>query len=186
MKDEGNFRCSLCENQYSYKGTLKTHIMIKHCKCLSFDCDQCRQHLTQSLNMGCEKQQAVRSDKEEGFERLQDIPHQSESFKNTPFPNGIHKLFQPKPPSLETKDLKRVIQGVLMKKLHCEKEFGPVTQKHTFPLKMEQMKETLQKVLENQQEGDGWTNCYQAFFEENKEKLGENRLTFGHLLQTTG
>ena len=81
--------------------------MIKHCKCLSFDCDQCRQHLTQSLNTGCEKQQAVRSDKEEGFERLQDIPHQSESFKNTPLPNGIHKLFQPKHPSSETKDLKQ-------------------------------------------------------------------------------
>ena len=150
MEDVGNFKCSLCENQYSYKGTLKTHIMIKHCKCLSFDCNQCRQHLAQSLSRGCEKQ--LRSDKEEGFERLQDIPHQSESFKNTSLPNGIHKLFQPKPPSLETKDLKRVIQGVLMKKLHCEKEFGPVTQKHTFPLKMEQMKETLQKVLEKENE----------------------------------
>ena len=39
-----------------------------------------------------------------------------------------------------------------MKKLHCEKEFGPVTQKQTFPLKMEQMKETLQKVLEKENE----------------------------------
>ena len=93
MEDVGNFKCSLCENQYSYKGTLKTHIMIKHCKCLSFDCNQCRQHLAQSLNRGCEKQQALRSDKEEGFERLPDIPHQSESFKNTPLPNGIHSCF---------------------------------------------------------------------------------------------
>ena len=152
MEDVGNFRCSLCENQYSYKGTLKTHIMIKHCKCLSFDCNQCRQHLAQSLNRGCEKQQALRSDKEEGFERLHDFPHQSESFKNTPLPNGIHKLFQPNYPSSETKDLKQMIQRVLMKKLHCEKEFGPVTQKHTFPLKMEQMKETLQKVLEKENE----------------------------------
>ena len=74
MEDAGSFRCSLCENQYSYEGTLKTHIMMMmHCKCFkcfTYDCNQCRQHLTQSLNTGGDNQQAFQLEREKGFESL--------------------------------------------------------------------------------------------------------------------
>ena len=44
MEDEDNFKCNLCNNAYKYEGTLKTHIMVKHCKIKSFNCDQCEYH----------------------------------------------------------------------------------------------------------------------------------------------
>ena len=44
MEDEDNFKCNLCNNAYKYQGTLKTHIMIKHCKTFSYNCTQCEYH----------------------------------------------------------------------------------------------------------------------------------------------
>ena len=49
MQEEDKFKCKLCKNAYSYEGTLKTHVMIEHCKKNSYFCDQCEYHnLTQS------------------------------------------------------------------------------------------------------------------------------------------
>ena len=45
-------------------------MMMMHCKCFTYDCNQCRQHLTQSLNTGGENQQAFKLEREEGFESL--------------------------------------------------------------------------------------------------------------------
>ena len=70
MEYGGSFRCILCENQYSNEGTLKTHIMMMHCKCFTYHWDQCRQHLTQSLNTGGDNQQAFHLEREKGFESL--------------------------------------------------------------------------------------------------------------------
>ena len=44
MEDEDNLKCNLCNNAYRYEGTLKTHIMIEHCKSLTYNCDQCEYH----------------------------------------------------------------------------------------------------------------------------------------------
>ena len=45
-------------------------MMMMHCKCFTYDCNQCRQHLTQSLNTGGDNQQAFKLEREEGFESL--------------------------------------------------------------------------------------------------------------------
>ena len=44
MQEEDKFKCKLCKNAYSYEGTLKTHVMIEHCKNNSYFCDQCEYH----------------------------------------------------------------------------------------------------------------------------------------------
>ena len=44
MENEDNFKCNLCNNAYKYEGTLKTHIMVKHCKSNSYNCNQCEYH----------------------------------------------------------------------------------------------------------------------------------------------
>ena len=44
MEDEYNFKCASCNNAYKFEGTLKTHIMAKHCKSGSYNCDQCEYH----------------------------------------------------------------------------------------------------------------------------------------------
>ena len=44
MEDEDNFKCNLCDKAYRYEGTLKTHIVVKHCKSNSYNCDQCEQN----------------------------------------------------------------------------------------------------------------------------------------------
>ena len=37
MEDEDNFKCNLCDKAYRYEGTLKTHIVVKHCKSNSYN-----------------------------------------------------------------------------------------------------------------------------------------------------
>ena len=44
MEVPNKFRCKLCKNAYSYEGTLKTHVMIVHCKSNSYLCNQCEYH----------------------------------------------------------------------------------------------------------------------------------------------
>ena len=44
MESEDNFKCNLCNNAYKYQGTLKTHIMVKHCKSFSYNCTHCEYH----------------------------------------------------------------------------------------------------------------------------------------------
>ena len=76
MEDEDNFKCSLCNNTYRYEGTLKTHIMVKHCKNFSYDCDQCEYHQS-SVDADEETQtpkdpsKGIKSDTDGEPERLQ-------------------------------------------------------------------------------------------------------------------
>ena len=51
MQEEGQFKCKLCKNAYSYEGTLKTHVMIEHCKNNSYFCDQCEYHNSTQSNI---------------------------------------------------------------------------------------------------------------------------------------
>ena len=44
MHAEHNFKCKFCNNAYTYEGTLKTHVMIAHCKTNSYICNQCDYH----------------------------------------------------------------------------------------------------------------------------------------------
>ena len=44
MQSPDKFKCKLCKNAYSYEGTLKTHVMIVHCKINSYFCNQCEYH----------------------------------------------------------------------------------------------------------------------------------------------
>ena len=44
MYAEHNFKCKFCNNAYTYEGTLKTHVMIAHCKTNSYICNQCDYH----------------------------------------------------------------------------------------------------------------------------------------------
>ena len=44
MEVPNKFRCKLCKNAYSYEGTLKTHVMLVHCKSKSYMCNQCEFH----------------------------------------------------------------------------------------------------------------------------------------------
>ena len=75
MEDEDNFKCNLCNNTYKYEGTLKTHIMVKHCKSNSYNCDQCEYHPS-SIDFGVKTQTpkdasvGIKPDKEKGPEEL--------------------------------------------------------------------------------------------------------------------
>ena len=51
MQEEDKFKCKLCKNAYSYEGTLKTHVMIEHCKNNSYFCDQCEYHDSTQSNI---------------------------------------------------------------------------------------------------------------------------------------
>ena len=44
MYAEHNFKCKFCNNAYTYEGTLKTHVMIAHCKTNSYNCNQSDYH----------------------------------------------------------------------------------------------------------------------------------------------
>ena len=44
MQSPDKFKCKLCKNAYSYEGSLKTHVMIVHCKINSYFCNQCEYH----------------------------------------------------------------------------------------------------------------------------------------------
>ena len=44
MEDENSFKCNFCKNAYKYEGTLKTHVMVEHCKSNTYNCDQCEHH----------------------------------------------------------------------------------------------------------------------------------------------
>ena len=44
MQSPDKFKCKLCQNAYAYEGTLKTHVMIVHCKINSYSCSQCEYH----------------------------------------------------------------------------------------------------------------------------------------------
>ena len=55
MGSEDNFKCNLCNNAYRYQGTLKTHIMVEHCKSHSYNCNQCEYH-TPSIDFGVSTQ----------------------------------------------------------------------------------------------------------------------------------
>ena len=44
MEISDKFKCKLCKNAYDYEGTLKTHVMIVHCKSNSHFCNQCEYH----------------------------------------------------------------------------------------------------------------------------------------------
>ena len=51
MQDEDKFNCKLCKNAYSYEGTLKTHVMIEHCKNNSYFCKGCEYHISTQSNI---------------------------------------------------------------------------------------------------------------------------------------
>ena len=51
MQNEDQFKCKLCKNAYSYEGTLRTHVMIEHCKNNSYFCDQCEYHNSTQSNI---------------------------------------------------------------------------------------------------------------------------------------
>ena len=76
MEDKDNFKCNVCTNSYRYEGTLKTHIMVKHCKSFSYNCDQCEYHRS-SVDAGVETQTpndpviGIKSDMQRGPESLQ-------------------------------------------------------------------------------------------------------------------
>ena len=51
MQGGDKYKCKLCKNAYSYEGTLKTHVMIAHCKNNSYFCDQCEYHNSTQSNI---------------------------------------------------------------------------------------------------------------------------------------
>ena len=59
MEDEDSFKCKLCKNAYRYEGTLKTHVMVQHCKSNSYDCDQCEYHQS-SIDVNSVKEQTYK------------------------------------------------------------------------------------------------------------------------------
>ena len=60
MQDEDKFKCKLCKNAYSYEGTLKTHVMIEHCKNNSYFCDQCEYHDSTQSNISNQTDHTIR------------------------------------------------------------------------------------------------------------------------------
>ena len=44
MQSPDKFKCKLCKIAYTYEVTLKTHVMIVHCKINSYLCFQCEYH----------------------------------------------------------------------------------------------------------------------------------------------
>ena len=79
--DEDNFKCNLCNNAYRYKGTLKTHIMVKHCKSNSYDCDQCEYHQSSvGVDLETSEDPPVKSDTERGPYEAQMRCNQSKSY----------------------------------------------------------------------------------------------------------
>ena len=83
MEDEDNFKCNNCNNTYRYEGTLKTHIMVKHCKSNSYNCDQCKYHRssvdvivktqTKGAKSDTDKDQAA-TDQESAADKASPIP----------------------------------------------------------------------------------------------------------------
>ena len=59
MQNEDQFKCKLCKNAYSYEGTLRTHVMIEHCKNNSYFCDQCEYHNSTQSNISNKNDQAI-------------------------------------------------------------------------------------------------------------------------------
>ena len=78
---EDNFKCKLCKNAYRYEGTLKTHIMVKHCKTNSYDCDQCEYHQSSvDVDLKTSYDPASKSDSGRGPDEGQIICNQSEFY----------------------------------------------------------------------------------------------------------
>ena len=75
MEDEDNFKCNLCTKRYRYEGTLKTHVMVEHCKSNSYNCDQCEYHRSPIVKTQTFKE----IEKERGPEELQMECNQSEN-----------------------------------------------------------------------------------------------------------
>ena len=44
MQSPDKFKCKICKNAYTYEVTLKTHVMIVHCKIKSYLCCHCEYH----------------------------------------------------------------------------------------------------------------------------------------------
>ena len=79
MEDEDHFKCNLCSNAYKYQGTLKTHIMVSHCKSYTYDCNHCEYH--RSSVDSTEKQpcngdpfKVIKLDTERGLENRDGVP----------------------------------------------------------------------------------------------------------------
>ena len=76
---EDNFKCKLCKNAYRYEGTLKTHIMVKHCKTNSYYCDQCEYHQSSvDVDLKISDDPASKPDSGRGPDEGQIICNQSE------------------------------------------------------------------------------------------------------------
>ena len=80
MEDEDNFKCNHCNNTYRYEGTLKTHIMIEHCKSFSYNCVQCEYHRS-PVDAGVKDQvsKEIKSDTDRGPKELQIEYNQSKN-----------------------------------------------------------------------------------------------------------
>ena len=103
-------------------------MMMMHCKCFkcfTYDCNQCRQHLTQSLNTSGDNQQPFKLEREEGFESLN---YDKRRIVRSSKPN--------------TKDF------VLPKAVKNELEHGFLAQEYSYP--KEPVRNILRKVQENQ------------------------------------
>ena len=59
MQNEDKFKCKLCKKGYSYEGTLRTHVMIEHCKNNSYFCDQCEYHNSTQSNINNQNDHAI-------------------------------------------------------------------------------------------------------------------------------
>ena len=87
MEEEDNFKCNLCPNKYRYEGTLKTHIMVKHCKSFSYNCDQCEYHQS-SVGVDLKASKDPPS-KDRGPGELQMVWNQSESVNTASNPTSV-------------------------------------------------------------------------------------------------
>ena len=89
MEDEHNFKCKLCYNRYRYEGTLKTHIMVEHCKSNSYNCDQCEYHKSSIEDTKTFKDPSNEKQKVRGTEEL---PIESNESENSPKKKKVNSL----------------------------------------------------------------------------------------------
>ena len=79
MEEEDNFKCNLCTKRYRYEGTLKTHVMVEHCKTNSYNCNQCEYQRSPVVKTQTFKEPSKEIEKDRGPEKLQMECNQSEN-----------------------------------------------------------------------------------------------------------
>ena len=83
----------LCKNAYRYEGTLKTHVIVSHCKSNSYNCNQCEYHRS-SIDASVKTQTTMgtKSDKDNRAEKLQTTFNQQGEYLKPHLPAQVYKM----------------------------------------------------------------------------------------------